>query len=212
MTRTRIKICGITRIEDGLACASYGVDAIGLVFYPPSPRHLNLSRAQHIADQLPPFISIVGLFMNPDMNQVHDIIDNVRIDMLQFHGNEPADFCEMFSKPYFKAIAMSGDQKIDFQQIEREYTSSTAFLLDSHSKGKGGGTGETFDWLKMPDNVEKPLILAGGLTSENVQSGIEKTCPYAVDCSSGVESSPGIKDHRKIRKFVENVAYAVATQ
>ncbi len=212
MTRTRVKICGITRVEDGFACASYGVDAIGLVFYPPSPRHLGLSKAQHIADQLPPFISVVGLFMDPNEKQVYDVINNVRIDILQFHGNEPAGFCEMFSKPYYKAFAMNGNQKINFRRAEREYISSMAFLLDSYSKGKSGGTGEVFDWLRIPDKLEKPIILAGGLTPENVRSGIEKSCPYAVDCSSGVESSPGIKDHSKIREFVENVTYAVSTE
>lgn len=212
MTRTRIKICGITRAEDGLACASYGVDAIGLVFYPPSPRHLDLSGAQRIASQLPPFVSVVGLFMDPDENQVHDVINNVRIDILQFHGNESAGFCEMFDKPYFKSLAMSDAQEIDFRRIAREYASSMAFLLDSHSQGRAGGTGKTFDWLRIPDNVEKPLILAGGLTPENVQSGIEKSNPYAVDCSSGVESSPGIKDHSRIREFVENVTHAVSTR
>ena len=209
MTRTRIKICGITRIEDVLACATYGVDAIGLVFYPPSARNLDLSSAQSIVAELPPFISVVGLFMNPEANQVYEVIDNVRIDILQFHGNERVDFCEMFDKPYFKAVPMSSAPEIDFRQLVREYSSSMAFLLDSHVKGRAGGTGRVFDWLKIPDNVGKPLILAGGLTPDNVRLGIEKSRPYAVDCSSGVESSPGIKDHRKIREFVENVRHVV---
>lgn len=203
--RIRIKVCGITQVEDALACVNYGVDAIGLVFYPPSPRNLDVDTAGEIISSLPPFISTVALFMNPDVATVESVLSSMHIDCLQFHGSESGEFCEQFATPYFKAVAMGGDHKPDFDQLNEEYQSSSAFLLDSNVKGQAGGSGEVFDWLKIPENIVKPVILAGGLTPDNVQLGIQKSSPYAIDCSSGVESSPGIKDHDKIQLLVEKV-------
>lgn len=205
MRRTRIKICGITNSGDALYCASRGVDAIGLVFYEPSPRNVSLAQAEAILASLPPFLTVVGLFMNPDAGFVEEINGHLPLDVLQFHGQESAAFCEAYDRPYIKAVAM-GDGDVDFTTLEAEYSRAQAFLLDSHKTGKAGGSGATFDWLKIPRQCHKPLILAGGLEPGNVQSGILKARPYAVDCSSGVELKPGIKDHGKILQFVENVA------
>ncbi len=210
MNRTRIKICGITQAEDALYCAQVGVDAIGLVFYEPSPRNVTIEQAENIIAVLPSFVTVVGLFMNPEASFVANINQNLPLDVLQFHGQESAAFCDGYDRPYIKAVAM-GDDGADFNQLVAEYARAQAFLLDSHKTGKAGGSGEIFDWLKIPGQLDKPLILAGGLTPDNVQSGIHKAHPYAVDCSSGVELKPGIKDHGKIRQFVENVADVDAT-
>jgi len=208
---TKIKICGITSPEDALMCVEQGVDALGLVFYPPSPRNLSVQSAQEIVDVLPPFVTVVGLFMNADEQAVHDVLKHCHLDRLQFHGNEPATFCEQFDQPYFKAIAM-GDGQQDFEALTDEYAKASAFLLDSHRRDEAGGTGTVFDWLNVPEDVSKPLILAGGLTPDNVQSGINKLNPYAVDCSSGVEQKPGVKDPQKVRLFVENVRNVSTTE
>lgn len=200
----RIKICGITSLEDALMCVEHGVDALGLVFYPPSPRNISVKVAQEIISGLPPFITVVGLFMNAQAQQVDNVIKHCHIDRLQFHGGESGQFCQQFGYPYFKAIAM-GDELQDFDCLADEYVQASAFLLDSHRRNESGGSGFVFDWLKIPDNVTKPLILAGGLTPDNVQSGIRKVRPYAVDCSSGVEVKPGVKDPVKVHLFVENV-------
>jgi len=204
MIRPRIKICGITTLADALMCVDSGVDALGLVFYPPSPRNISHQTARKIIAGLPPFVSVVGLFMNADLQHVEDVIKHCRLDRLQFHGSESAQYCEQFDMPYYKALAM-GDGQLDFNELSKSYDSASAFLLDSHRKNQAGGSGMTFDWAIVPDNVTKPLILAGGLTPDNVQSGIMKVKPYAVDCSSGVESEPGVKDPVKVRQFVENV-------
>jgi len=202
--KTRIKICGITSLDDALMCVEHGVDALGLVFYPPSPRNIDVEIAREIVAGLPPFITVVGLFMNAQAQEIHNVLGQCNIDRLQFHGNESAEFCEQFNHPYFKAIAM-GDEQQDFTALSGEYVQASAFLLDSNRRDEAGGTGTVFDWLNVPDDVTKPLILAGGLTPDNVQSGIRKVNPYAVDCSSGVEAKPGKKDPAKVRQFVENV-------
>jgi len=204
MKSPRIKICGITSADDALMCVENGVDALGLVFYPPSPRHIGIESAQEIISALPPFITVVGLFMNAQTEEVEQVISGCDLDRLQFHGTETASFCQQFDTPYFKAIAM-GDGVPDFDELSGEYSKASAFLLDSNRRDRAGGSGEVFDWLNVPDNVTKPLILAGGLTPDNVQSGIRKIHPYAVDCSSGVESKPGIKDPDKVRQFVEMI-------
>ena len=208
---TRIKICGITRTEDALACVSSGVDALGLVFYPPSPRHISAMQANEIIASLPPFITVVALFMNANVDEVEQVLSTCRVDRLQFHGSENGQFCEQFKYPYFKAVAM-GDQTRDFERLQQEFVNASAFLLDSHRQDQAGGSGESFDWLTVPENIHKPLILAGGLSPDNVQSVIRQVRPYAVDCSSGVESAPGIKDHLKIKQFVENVQHVSTTE
>lgn len=207
MKRTRVKICGITNTDDALYCADVGVDAIGLVFYERSPRNVAITQAQEILRSLPPFMSVAGLFMNPEASFVEHVIHNIMLNVLQFHGQESAAFCEAYGRPYIKAIAM-GDEQMDFNQFIGKYSKAQALLLDSHKAGTTGGSGKTFDWLKIPGHVDKPLILAGGLTPDNVKAGIQKVHPYAVDCSSGVESGPGIKNHEKIRQFLANVERA----
>lgn len=207
---TRIKICGITRHEDAMMCISNGVDALGLVFYPPSPRNLSVMQAKAILSDLPPFITVVALFMNPSREEVEQVLSGCKIDRLQFHGSEDGRFCEQFSFPYYKAVAM-GDGVQDFQQLREEYVNSSAFLLDSHRRDQAGGSGQSFDWAMVPDDIGRPVILAGGLSPDNVQSAIRQIRPYAVDCSSAVESEPGIKDPIKVRQFVENVQYVSTT-
>jgi phosphoribosylanthranilate isomerase len=202
--RIRIKICGITRVEDALTSAEMGVDAIGLVFYPPSPRNVEAKAARAIVRALPPFVTTVGLFMNAETASVESVLKTVHLDCLQFHGDESPEFCEQFEMPYIKAIPMGEDKP--FTHLVEGFEHASAWLLDSHGHNQAGGSGETFDWLRVPQVVEKPIILAGGLNPDNVQSAIAKVRPYAVDCSSGVEMNPGVKDPEKIRDFVEKVS------
>lgn len=201
--RTRIKICGITRIEDALAAAAAGADAIGLVFAPKSPRCVNAKQAASIARALPPYITVVGLFVNAAPPSVHDVLNRVNLDLLQFHGAETPEYCRAFSKPYVKAIRMSSEA--DLHAEERHFPEAAGLLLDTFSPAASGGTGETFDWSRVPQDLKKPVILAGGLTSGNVADAIRRVRPYAVDVSSGVEQSKGIKDARKISAFIETV-------
>ncbi len=202
--RTRVKICGITRRQDAEFAIEKGVDALGLVFYAPSPRAVTIAQAQKIVDGLPPFITIVALFVNADKQTVLNCIESMRIDVLQFHGDESPEFCEQFSKPYLKAVRMK--EKVDLAELALRYTSASALLLDSFQTGVPGGTGLTFDW-SMITEIDKPIILAGGLNVENVSMAIEKVQPYAVDVSGGVEQSKGIKDHQKISTFMQEVAH-----
>jgi len=203
--RTRVKICGITRREDALFCADQGVDAIGLVFYPRSRRYIEPDKAKTISRAIYPFTSIVGLFMDASETEVRHVLDTMHLDMLQFHGQENGTFCEQFDMPYIKAIPM-GENGHDFSGLDNEFLNASGFLLDSHGENKPGGSGQTFNWAAIPESTPKKLILAGGLTPDNVQSAIREVRPYAVDCSSGVESQPGIKDHTRIRLFMEQVA------
>lgn len=201
--RTRIKICGITRVEDAISAAEQGADAIGLVFYPLSPRYVSIIQAKAIADALPPFVSVVALFVNPTSTEVKQVLTSVRIDLLQFHGDEDEETCAQYGLPYLKAIRVkSGTNLIQYAQ---DFTSTKALLLDTYSEAAFGGTGETFDWRVIPKNMPKPIILAGGLNAGNVQQAIEQVEPYAVDVSGGVEQSKGIKDPVKIAKFVSAV-------
>lgn len=200
---TRIKICGITRPEDGLAAAHAGADAIGLVFEPRSPRHVGADRALAVIRALPPFIKIVGLFVNAPAEQVREVMGRVPLDLLQFHGDEPADFCRIFLRPYLKAIPMR--EGIDVRSTVGSYPDAAAILLDTHHAQLAGGTGERFDWSRIPADLGKPLVLAGGLTPDNVGAAVRQVRPYAVDVSSGVEQGKGIKDARKIAAFVEAV-------
>jgi len=200
---TRIKICGITRPEDGLAAASAGADAIGLVFEPRSPRFVSTEQALSVIRALPPFIKVVGLFVNASSEQVRDVLGRVPLDLLQFHGDEPADFCRIFSRPYLKAIPMR--EGIDVRSVVGAYPDAAAILLDTHHVELAGGTGERFDWSRIPTDLGKPIVLAGGLTPDNVGDAVRQVRPYAVDVSSGVEQRKGIKDARRIAAFVEAV-------
>ncbi|VFN01614.1 MAG: phosphoribosylanthranilate isomerase [Candidatus Kentron sp. G] len=201
--RTRIKICGITRSEDALAAARLGVDAIGLVFYPPSPRAVTLDRARAIAALLPPFITLVALFVNPGNTLVEEVIDALPIGLLQFHGDEtPAD-CERYRRPYMKAVRMH--EGIELSGWMDRFSSASALLLDTYRKDLPGGTGQTFDWSLVPSQRTLPLVLAGGLTPDNVRQAVGMVKPFAVDVSGGVESAKGIKDADKMAMFIAEV-------
>ncbi|MDU8502687.1 phosphoribosylanthranilate isomerase [Pseudomonas syringae] len=203
MSAVRSKICGITRIEDALAAAEAGADAIGLVFYPKSPRAVTVLQARAIIAALPPFITTVGLFVNASRCELNETLDAVALDMLQFHGDETPDECDGYHRPYIKALRVkAGD---DIAQVCRTYRNARGVLLDTYVEGVPGGTGETFDWALIPDDLNKPVILAGGLTSANVAQAIAQVRPYAVDVSGGVEKSKGIKDREKILAFMSAV-------
>lgn len=205
-TQVRIKICGITRLEDALLAVRLGVDAIGLVFYPDSPRFVSVDTARRITSILPPFVSKVGLFVNADNTVIENVLQAVMLDVLQFHGEEPPAECGRYSKPYIKAVRMH--DSVDIHREVRRYSGAAALLLDTYVAHQRGGTGETFDWSRIPANTGKPIILAGGLTARNVANAIRQTLPYAVDVSGGVESGKGIKDERKMAEFIHEVRYA----
>ena len=201
--RTRIKICGITRVQDALAVVGAGADAIGLVFYDPSPRSVRIEQAREIANAVPAFVSVVALFVNPTQEKVQEVLNNVRIDLVQFHGDEDNDFCSQFQRPFIKAIRVR--QASDVVASSLRFPNSVGILLDSYKPGVPGGTGDTFDWSLIPENHNTPIILAGGLTPDNVALAINDVRPYAVDVSGGVEASKGIKDSSKIKEFVSEV-------
>jgi phosphoribosylanthranilate isomerase len=204
--RTRIKICGITRREDAVTAASAGADAIGFVFHQPSPRYVQPDNAASIARAMPPFVSLVGLFVDADAAIVGDIVERVGLSMLQFHGYETPGFCAQFSKPFMKAIRVRPE--IDLLQYAALFSGASALLLDAYRPGIPGGTGETFDWELVPQDLEARIVLSGGLTAVNVGVGIRRLTPWAVDVSSGVESAPGIKDPDRIEQFVAAVRRA----
>jgi len=201
--RTRIKICGITRPEDGVAVAEAGGDAIGLVFYGPSPRNVTIEQAQAVVAVLPPFVTVVGLFVNASDDEIREVLDAVPLGLLQFHGDEPAGLCGGYGLPYIKALRMAPG--LDVAATAGLYQDAQGVLLDAYSPGVAGGTGEVFDWQAVPEGLKKPIILAGGLTPDNVGAGIVQVQPYAVDVSGGVEASKGIKDAAKIAAFVDAV-------
>ena len=203
MRRTRIKICGITRAEDADAAVEAGADALGLVFYPPSPRAVDVAQAVDAVGNVPAFVSVTALFVNPTVEEVQRVLDSVRIDLIQFHGDEDDDFCRQFKRPYIKALRVR--QASDVVASCLRFPGALAILLDSYKPGVPGGTGETFDWSLIPETPPKPIILAGGLEPDNVASAITRIRPFAVDISGGVEASKGIKDHRKIEEFVNEV-------
>jgi phosphoribosylanthranilate isomerase len=202
--RTRVKICGITRPADALAAAQAGADAIGLVFYPPSPRYLSLERAREIRDVLPPFVQTVALFVNADGAQVSQVIGRVHPAMLQFHGDEAPDFCAQFGLPFVKACRMK--QGVSALEYLRPFSRAAAWLFDSHVP-EYGGVGESFDWSLVPA-TDKPVILSGGLSRDKVAEAIRRVRPWGVDVSSGVESAKGIKDAAKIAAFIAEVRNA----
>lgn len=207
MPIVRSKICGITRIEDALAAAEAGADAIGLVFYAKSPRAVDVERARAIVAALPPFVSTVGLFVNATRQSIQEVLEGVPLDLLQFHGDEsPAD-CAGHGRPWFKALRVRPGE--DIRARAAAYGEACGILLDSYVAGVPGGTGELFDWSLIPADLDKPLVLAGGLTPENVCQAIEQVRPYAVDVSGGVEVAKGIKDVQKVRLFVEQVRQAM---
>lgn len=201
MARTRIKFCGITQLEDVQVAVDLGVDAIGLVFCPASPRAINVQQACTLIDRCGPFITSVGLFMNQDAGTISSLIDKVPVDMLQFHGDETEQFCCSFGLPYFKSVAMGGEGQT---VSESDYASASALLLDSNELGQPGGSGKQFNWQNIPA-LERPIILAGGLDPNNVSDAIRQVQPYAVDVSSGIESAKGKKDINKMKNFVTAV-------
>jgi phosphoribosylanthranilate isomerase len=203
----RSKICGITRVDDALTVAKAGADAIGLVFYAKSPRAVDVRQAREIIAALPPFVTTVGLFVNASRCEINEILDAVPLDMLQFHGDETPAQCEGFHRPWFKALRVGNGEDIE-AQVAR-YANASGILLDTFVAGVPGGTGERFDWSLIPAALAKPLILAGGLTAENVQQAIAQVRPYAVDVSGGVEASKGVKDASKVMAFVGRVRSAM---
>lgn len=203
--RTRVKICGITRKDDARVAARAGADAIGLVFYPQSPRFLSVERAVEIRDTLPPFVQAVALFVNPDAAQVAQVIGRLRPAMLQFHGAESPEFCGQFGVPYIKACRVKPG--IDLLEYLRPFSRASAWLFDSYVP-EYGGVGESFDWSLVPAAGDHPLILSGGLARDNVAEAIRRVRPWGVDVSSGVESAKGIKDAAKIAAFIAEVRNA----
>lgn len=204
--RTRIKICGITKPLDALSVAESGTDAIGLVFHEASPRHVTIEQACSIVTVLPPFVTIVGLFVDAPESYIRRIIEQVPLNLLQFHGSEQPAECELYSKPYMKAVHMSDE--VDLSRIEQQYTRASGLLLDTYVPGQHGGTGQRFDW-SLISSVSIPIILAGGLTPETVSDAVESVKPYAVDVSSGVETDvKGCKSASKITEFVAAVRLA----
>lgn len=203
--RTRVKICGITRSHDAQAAAQAGADAIGLVFYPPSPRFVEIEQGSRLRSGLAPFVTVVALFVNPSRDDVERVIDRVRPDALQFHGEESPEFCESFGIPYLKACRMK--EGVDLLEYLRPFSGAAGWLADAYVEGYGGA-GTRFDWSLIPARRPKPLILSGGLTPENVGAAIRQVRPWAVDVSSGVEAARGVKDPVKIAKFIAEVRNA----
>ena len=203
ISRTRVKICGITRPEDAVIAAELGADAIGLVFHPPSPRCVDADTARQIIAALPPFITTVALFRNDESATVRRILRQIPLQLLQFHGDEDPEYCAAFGLPYLKAVPMGANA--DPRAYEQQFADAAGLLLDSHGGTQMGGSGHGFDWTKIPTERRKPLILAGGLHPGNVTAAIRQVQPYAVDVSSGVETAKGIKDAERMRAFFRGV-------
>lgn len=200
--RTRVKICGITRLTDALDAIRLGADALGFVFYQPSPRAVSIEQARSIIQQLPPFVTTVGLFVDASCEEVQQVLAQVPLNLLQFHGDEPESYCQQFAVPWIKALRMQPD--VDIVAKIAEYPHANGILLDAWHPQLKGGTGESFDWRHWPQS-NKPLILAGGLTPENVTEAIHLTQAYAVDVSGGVEVSKGIKEFTLLQAFMAGV-------
>lgn len=200
--RSRVKICGITSVEDALHAARSGADAIGLLFYGPSPRAVTPEQAGAIVASLPPFVTTVGLFVDAEPDFVNGVLERVPLDLLQFHGDESPDYCDSFGRPYMKAIRMR--EGVDLQHEAAVYAAARALLVDAYQPGVPGGTGETFDWGRIPASLEKPLVLAGGLNADNVEAAVRQVRPWAVDVSGGVERSKGVKDPERVAQFINN--------
>jgi phosphoribosylanthranilate isomerase len=200
---TRIKICGITRVEDALAAAYSGADALGLVFYDKSPRYVTSKQAAQLAAAIPPFVTLVGLFVNPSAEAVQEVLQQVPLDVLQFHGEEEPNFCAQFNRPYLKAVRVK--YGVDLVQCAARYKDAQGLLLDAFIDGTHGGTGVSFDWALIPHNLPLPVVLSGGLHVNNVADAIKQVRPWTVDVSSGVEAAKGIKDAAKIAAFINEV-------
>ncbi|ADJ28846.1 phosphoribosylanthranilate isomerase [Nitrosococcus watsonii] len=201
--RTRVKFCGITRREDALQAVRLGADAIGLVFYSESPRAVSPQQAYQIVRELPPFVTVVGLFVNAAPGYLQQILERVPIDILQFHGEEPPEDCSHYGRAYIKAIRMA--EGVDLPGLAQSYGSASALLLDTYQAGVPGGTGRAFDWGRVPKSLSKAVILAGGLTPENIAQAVKQVRPYAVDVSGGVERVKGVKDAAKMAAFMRGV-------
>ena len=203
--RTRVKICGITRPEDAVDAARAGADAIGLVFYPPSPRFISIRTALEIRNALPPFVQTVALFVNATRKEVDDVVEGVRPSMLQFHGEETPAYCAGFDVPWLKACRVRPG--VDLLEYFRSYPAAAGWLADAFVEGYGGA-GQSFDWSLVPVARERPLVLSGGLTKDNAAEAVRRVRPWAVDVSSGVESAKGIKDAAKVAAFIHEVKNA----
>ncbi|MEY4599430.1 MAG: N-(5-phosphoribosyl)anthranilate isomerase [Pseudomonadota bacterium] len=203
---TRVKICGITRVQDGLDAVRFGAHAIGLVFYAPSPRAVTPDQARAIVDALPPFVTAVGLFVNADAEAVRATLATVPLQLLQFHGDETPEYCAALGVPYLKAIRVRPG--VDLLQYAQQFHGARGLLLDAYVQGVRGGTGATFDWTLIPNSLPLPVVLSGGLDADNVGAAVRAVRPWAVDVSSGVESAKGIKDAAKIEAFMNGVRNA----
>jgi len=199
----RVKVCGITRREDAEAAVQCGADAIGFVFWLHSARYIDADSARRIADVIPPFVCTVGVYVDPDAAWVEETARAAKLNLLQFHGDESPEFCNQFSQPYIKAIRVKPDT--DLLQYAERYRTAKGLLLDTYAANMPGGTGHVFDWRLIPQQLPLPLILSGGLNPDNVENAIKQTKPWAVDVSSGVEASKGIKDKKKIIAFMQGV-------
>ena len=203
MSRVRVKICGIKSPEDGIVAAHAGADAIGLNFFPPSPRYVEPERARDIAQALPAYVNRVALFVNEPTETVERVLARVPVDTLQFHGDETPEFCSQFGMPYVKSVGVRARR--DIELAAEQYVDATALLLDQFDRERWGGTGELFDWTLIPGERRMPIVLAGGLTADNVAEALRVVRPYAVDVSGGVESERGVKDPAKIEQFLRGV-------
>lgn len=208
-SRTRVKICGLSQVQDAQAAIAAGADALGVVFYAPSPRCVSVQQAADIAAAVPVFVDLVGLFVNPSVAEVEAVLAQVPLDVLQFHGDESAAFCEQFQRPYIKALRMRDG--LDLIAAMDDYPSARGILLDAYRPGVPGGTGEAFDWQRIPAELRDKVILAGGIDAENAADAIVSVRPYALDTSSGVESSPGRKSVEKIQALMAAVHAADAS-
>lgn len=206
MSDVRIKICGITNVEDASAVVKAGAHALGLVFYSASPRFVDIEQAREIALAAGPFMTVTGLFVNAEPQFVNAVLARVPLQLLQFHGNETAQYCESFQRPYLKALRMRPDVDVAADIIA--HPQASGFLLDAYRPGVPGGTGETFDWSRVPQDAGVPIVLAGGLTPANVADAVRQTRVYGVDVSGGVESAPGKKDHNQVKAFITNARLA----
>lgn len=201
--RTRVKICGITRLEDALTAIKFGADALGFVFYEKSPRKISADQVAEIVLKLPAFVSVVGLFVNAQPIEVENILSKVHLDILQFHGDETPAECRQYQLPYMKAIRVQVGTNL--LQYDLDFYDAKALLLDAYTEGLAGGTGQVFDWGLIPNNMSNSIVLAGGLNADNITDAIQQVQPYAVDVSGGVEQEKGIKDADKIVAFMRGV-------
>lgn len=196
----RVKICGITRIDDLHAACDAGADALGFVFYDKSPRHVSVEAAAELVRALPPFVQSVGLFVNADPAYIESVLKHVPLDLLQFHGDESPLDCVRYGRPYLKAVRVKADT--DLLKCAADFDAARGLLLDAYVAGVPGGTGERFDWGLIPANLPKPVVLSGGLTPDNITEAVQGVRPWAVDVSSGVELTKGIKDSHKMAQFI----------